>query len=617
MTSLAVAAQQTPLKVEPGTKGSLPEVQAPAPLEAGHFAGLELSYTGYDSWVVNGHYNLIATISFPLIETYGGEYYTAQYRAHGTDKWETISDDGTPVKYKDRTVGIPSPFYYATVDFRIIIHGGPMDGYVSNVVTAEMPSMLSRYTGWNEAEAFNTVVGKEVGNTFDITTTTHMADGKDVEYTSKDGYYTYQWYRRNPNNFDLTPIDGATSLTYTPTTADVGYQLLVEVRGDNKHCSFALRHAFGSVVVIPVQASFSYVGNDGFILDTDYDIPAFEKEISLTGWNDEGEYTKKFPEGIVTERKPGQYAIHCNPEEYNYATMIFDNSAYLLTFVYDWGYWEGETYVPNLQYREAQLMAERYKGPISVTAKMAGSTVPATVELLRPNIDGIMEVVESQTIEPGVADTIEFMAYVDDYYFKARKTDGTLDTYFPSTTLWQEAKTERPSEFWEPKTVAIDVLPAPAPLTGTGIIEGTVNGVGVQMVKPFYVTRADDGSTCTVYLKEKEGAIVAETTTDDSGNYRFENVPFGAYQVLINVDGCTMESAHEVTLTAEAPTASNVDYTLNDGSFTPSGVEAVRMLSERENVYDLSGRIVRSKQSATDKLPRGIYIQGKKKMLMK
>ena len=64
-----------------------------------------------------------------------------------------------------------------------------------------------------------------------------------------------------------------------------------------------------------------------------------------------------------------------------------------------------------------------------------------------------------------------FEVFQGKYYVRARKTEGTMETYYPNVQLWSEAKQIEPEpmsweEDWKPTSVSIAMQAAPAPLTG-------------------------------------------------------------------------------------------------------------------------------------------------------
>ena len=114
-------------------------------------------------------------------------------------------------------------------------------------------------------------------------------------------------------------------------------------------------------------------------------------------------------------------------------------------------------------------------------------------------------------------------------------------------------------------TVAtIEAQPAFEPLNGKGTIKGKINLSGLSVRAK--ARKADgEATTYTVYLKDKsDNAIIAMTETDADGNYQFDNVPVGNYQVIPNVEGYKLDSnAGEATVT-EANEIVNVDCDMNE-----------------------------------------------------
>ncbi|MBP5691328.1 MAG: hypothetical protein J6W99_04255 [Bacteroidaceae bacterium] len=429
MGMLTISAQPIPSTVaNPGGKGNLPQIPVIAPARANEFTGLDLETVGYDSWIVNGNYRVVAHLSFPIIATYEGEYYTVQYRATGSAEWSHIMDGDNPVHYDGYTVGI-TPYLYGKTDYRLVIHGGPMDGYVSNIVTATPPPLLSRYTGWSEDPSIeHCMVDIPVGEEFTVSVSSHI-DGSDYSYSTEDEVFTYKWYRRNPNNWDMEEIPGATERIYTPTLNDVGYQLVIEVAGDGEHTGFTLRHPLHGVVCVPVQASLSYVGPDGFILATDYVIPnPQEMFVRSETWVDD---PAEFNPECISVRNPGEYVFSIPENQFDYCIYELSNPGYYLTFYYEEMEW----------YREVQIMCDRYKGILGVKATLAGNNVPTTIDVIGLNIEGEWTVVASKPFE--AAD--EWVMFDQDwenetderlfygfYYVKARATQTTKETYYPS-----------------------------------------------------------------------------------------------------------------------------------------------------------------------------------------
>ena len=169
-------------------------------------------------------------------------------------------------------------------------------------------------------------------------------------------------------------------------------------------------------------------------------------------------------------------------------------------------------------------------------------------------------------------------------------------------------------EDWNPRplTYTIDVKPVFTPLTGPGVIEGTVNVTSSANARHLAPANA---SGISVYLQKKGGNIIACEETDASGSYRFENVPLGTYEVLVNIDGCTQPSPTEVTLTSDNNTVTDIDYHIEDNAIVPgaesqgaaTGISDFRSSQAVAGIYDLQGRRLNSLQKGVNivKLPNG------------
>ena len=604
--SIAIYAQPTPLEVEPGSKGELPSlpVNAYTPLQEGHFAGLQLEEVC--NAVSSIDTRVMANLEIPLPENFGGQYFTLQQRGKGSEEWKTVMnyDETEAVRYDENTPQARIAISRNT-EFRLVIHGGDKEGYVSNTVLAEMPVLFTQRTSWSESGIATPLVGQELGGLFTIFVRAMTYDENNNEqyheYTNEDGVFRYQWYRRNPYTYDMTPIEGATDYTYTPTLEDAGYGLVQIIKGDDIHCSFTFWHHASmwdrGICRLPVRGYVSYYGNDGFIINTDYIIPDFGQYVGLNSGADMYAPVEDIADADIEERVPGQYVVRMTLDDYAYRIFDFKNNAYMLNFVYMHGAQGGA----EGWFLEAQLMPDRYMEPLGVKPSFQGRLVPTTIDFYARNIDNELALVASVTTEGSASDTIlvegPLYSLGDGYYVKARATASTLDTYYPNALLWTDATLVKPGrdEDWNPLVITIDVLEAPAALNGTGVIEGSIT-LQQETAQTRAAESSDDEAAAsaafTVYLKEVNGSIIATTTTDASGNYRFEHVPFGSYAVLVNIEGCTQASATEVSLTAENPTASDVSYIVSAGTINPStdGISTLGFAPKGFAIFNLDGR---------------------------
>jgi len=640
LTMSASAQAPGAIPVVPGSKGQLPEVKpVPGFSEPERFGALFVFSTlGSDMWASDrGHYKVGLQWRSP--SDFGGEYYTLQYRYGSSGEWITEQDaDGNDKRYDDNSLGTGFEGVHGwTAQFRLLLHGGSRDGYLSNEVTAEVPSIFTTYAGYgSENEPWYNVVGQKLGGYYNLIVRAWDEKlEKYVEYYKDSNVYNYAWYRVNPTTRNETRIEGADKDYYVPTLEDVGYWLYCEISGDGEHCDFVYRYlpcAANPMVCVPVKASPAYFGPDGFVLNTDYVLPTPGQDLYVQWWdyNEETQTSTEMRGSVghrIIVRQPGQYGVRMTEDEYLYNMVELSPElsakGYLLTFTYQHGdgyYDEEGNWVDVPWYRECQLMADRYAAPLSVKPMASGRPVPTTVDLIGEDIDGNLVVKQSATWENYPEDeaiNFDMVSNLTGVYVKARATAQTLDTYYPSTLLWGDATLVKPEldEDWNAPTITIDVRWELAPLTGYGVIEGTVSN-GTANARAFEPVEASE-TGYTVFLRQKGGDIVAQTTTNGGGNYRFENVPFGTYEVLVNIDGCVQEQPAEVTLTDSQPTVSGVDYSVNGTEIMAIPTTAIRTVTTGQTstaaaVYTLDGRRI---APSTESLPKGIYIVGGKKYI--
>ena len=106
---------------------------------------------------------------------------------------------------------------------------------------------------------------------------------------------------------------------------------------------------------------------------------------------------------------------------------------------------------------------------------------------------------------------------------------------------------------------------------------------------------------------------MAQTTTDSGGEYRFENVPFATYEVLVNIDGCVQEQPTEVTLTVDNPTATNVNYSVDGTEILATGIQRIGDNTSATG----AGWILLDGRHMERPVQQGIYIRNGRKMVVK
>lgn len=626
--------------IEPGSKGQLPATPEIDKTVPANFIGCLTVAQSYVSSVYFGGYSYECWLNFPQASEYGGEYWTLEYKYVNDDNWSTYTgSDSNPYHF---TYNNATPYVHGTTQYRLRLHGGEKDGFRSNIVTVQRPSLVTKFGGWSDSEDMYTLVGSPNGKNLSLSVTTYSGDAWEGATTYDSGdetnYFVYKWYRRNPYNYEMTQIPGANERTYTPTIEDVGYVLVLEISGDGVHHSFTQTLARG-IVQLPIRTSISYYGLDGFVLNTDYILPDEGKGLGFEEWNNDKEdydYVT-FP---VSERKPGQYVCRQPMDEWMGRTVSHTNTDYrvIISYIMQWD----ESEEPTEWIREHQLMPDRYWAPLVVKPVSNGRVVPTTVDIIGRNIDDEWVVKRSIVITPDKldGDTIqrpEFYYYGDEeapdleeglytfgdgYIIKAYGTDALATTYLGGTMLWSETTPIFPGEAWNDdkedydiNSAVIEMVTAPKLAEeGIGVIEGCVAVVQENsLVKARRANALADADVYTVYLQKKGGDIVAMTETDAAGNYRFEKLPFDSYLVLVNIDGCIQENATEVVLSEAAPAAANINYTVEDGTITAStqdGIITISSAPKSQNIYSICGQRL-------SKLQRGLNIVGGKKVIVR
>ena len=694
--------------------------------EEGHFGGLHLKYIKLQSFQgVNWEYEVY--LEFPTPQSLGGEYYTIEKSRYDGD-WETITNDGTP--FHATGGGAFTPFYHGYV-FRLMLHGGDKDGWVSNEVTCNKPSIPTNI-GYQAGVTQSTFVGSVVyGSTITARVYHDINDLSDYTNYSDESVIVRTWYRRNPNTGAMTST-GYHDKSYTITIDDVGYEIVEVVEGDRETTDFYYEHTCGiGMFPISCSAEFFY---DGFIVNSEYIIPNPQAFFGIYKWNENTNAygVQPFDASDFRELAPGRYA-----------------------FIYPWdNYCFGEEVYSTFNHFGLCEMHGTYSqqfrlwcAPGNVEAAVLKNGEPveeAKINVMQSNMDGRMQYVYSTT-EPSLMTA----AYITHYAKAVEVGEGYLPTYFPNALLWTDAQSFNMMEMYQteegPYPINIEVRPDFAPLNGQCTIEGRIDGT-VPVPTPlitmyeeapsiigtwnlymtddegnpihtedmlrvkltfnedgtfvmsipvwgeeqsgnwswwttnqtiqFQVTKIvgrngtyegdalveyvggdsesdrlkfrqdisfdakgnlimdifglenclfepegggqseleDEVEPVYVYLRQQGGDIVAATLMQADGSYSFQQVPFGTYEVIPNIDGYDVD-IQSVTLSSDYTKASSVDYAI--GNYVLRKAGAPTMVNEirttdtgSDSYYDLTGRRV-------TKPTRGIYIHNGKKRIVK
>lgn len=584
----SVFGQHKPTTVEPGCKGQLPTVVAPAKGDGSFLPILYMQriYTYYFTYGGDNIYEPSIDCYFTEAKEFGGEYYELEFLKK--DNWVNTYYEGDDVtKLTGYNFGVR--MHSDVTAYRLKLVGGPKDGMYSNVIEARFPSVMTSGDMGESQPSCNNRVGFEEDAPYIRNV---KVNGK--VFADFEQYLRYNWYRRNPNTYEMTPIEGAHSKNYTFTLEDVGYDVVGEICGDREHIDFSMRKEIKNIC-IPLFCSTEYARQDGVILNTDYILP--DPNVLSLGNYDYSDGTQQWKEyeiKSVTERKPGQYVIKADTEDFYFISAKGYVTPY---FGYEMNFGE-ET---EIMVREA--MVNLYEDYGTIVVKHNDNLASATIDVMHYNIDG--EIVVDTTFTSGEKEHV-INAIPGQYFIRAHATDNTVATYYPSATRWDDAVAldlpcRNESTDWRDSLFVLTLLDKPATMEGEGVIEGKL--IKLQSAgnapKRIMSYAAAESMDLNVLLYDKAGKLIATTTVAADGVYRFDHVPFGSYVVVADVAGYSVVEPANVTLTAEQPTVTNVDYSMtDDGKIVNANATGIQYISTSISdipAYDLMGRRISGK----------------------
>ena len=486
--------------------------------------------------------------------------------------------------------------------YRVKVAKGPWAGYVSNAVEADGIWAMNAFIrgSYREGAQWNIPHVGEILHRPKVYVRLYK-DGRYKDYEDctsgpdEDGFKSLgdrcvqKWYRYNPwtrEKIELTPTARG---NYKMTNEDVGCEIHYEIKGNSITGDFFYAFKCG-IVKLPIISKPVYVNHDGIILNTDYALTNPEQLIEISYYDSE---TEKYVNVDFTaeEKQPGQYALLTDtlPE---YANLNLRSDVAELDLYFDYIDIDNEDDF-NSPFRPATI--EAYPEALCAEVILDGDTVKdATIMAYRENLSGVME--ETPLVANEWGDT---GLLAGEYYLKV-SADHAVDTYYPSADTWEKAtavRTNRKTEevnFWERQDVVytINLIPMPAVTTGPCTIKGYISAQTGAKARSLAPQQSDE---LTVFLKDKEGKLVAVTKTDATGSYAFENLPYGEYVVIPDVIGCTLENAHTVILKEGSENANDIDYGISGGKIIPqpvTGINAVKGSVVSHNKHLIGKKIV-------------------------
>ena len=257
------------------TPGSGATVTLPAANAASYIPGLYVKENDYDYYpVVNNVIRYAWQINFysPAIE--GSGTWTLEVTTDGGISWNACDSGKTYPATGERSSIWTDPddgINQATYRLKLVM--ADSQTYYTNTVDVERPNPITEFTAWSAAGYTDqqTAMAPYVGCGCEISS---VAVGTTSALTLSEGDVIYEWYRVNPSDFSMSLVSSsATQTVYNTTVADIGYQILCKIKGDDTDVGGYLQvFPIGEAVSAPVRAYVSNATESSFYLNLENDV---------------------------------------------------------------------------------------------------------------------------------------------------------------------------------------------------------------------------------------------------------------------------------------------------------------------------------------------------------
>ncbi len=268
----------------PGEGGSIPVI---APFEAlpNRIGGLKAYQSDCENIPFGNGTRAIIDLWFPAPSTHGATGYRLQRSINGVSDWEDQPWYGgvmqTSSDAQDNFSFNPDSSWH----YRLLVQGGLKAGYTSNVVSAPISHVDTRFAGWGLDQGMfitgimSPWVGSGMTASFNVR---KLSDDSVVE-----GGLSYQWYRVNPMTSEMILIPDAIGLTYVTTEADLGgYGQYCRATGNGTSTGGFTQIGSSQAVKIPNNSFASKVSETGFRLNLYKSVSSITPaDLQLSFWN--------------------------------------------------------------------------------------------------------------------------------------------------------------------------------------------------------------------------------------------------------------------------------------------------------------------------------------------
>jgi len=254
----------------PGEGGTIPSITPYAGIP-NKVSGLIVRSSQRDNYAPGGGTRAIVDLEFPEPVTIGASTYTLQYSDNNGSTWQNYQYNNADLTSDYNNFSVS---FFTDYKLRLLVNGGPKNGYTSNEVSATLSTVETYFSYWSIDESMfltgimTPYIGRGLETSFKVK---KLSDGTVVA-----GGLSYQWYRVNPFTYEMALIEGATDTVYTTTNADAGAALAIRATGDGLIVGGFIQIISGTVNVISNKAFVNSITNTGFTLNL------FKNTIGLT-----------------------------------------------------------------------------------------------------------------------------------------------------------------------------------------------------------------------------------------------------------------------------------------------------------------------------------------------
>jgi len=300
---------------------------------------------------------------------------------------------------------------------------------------------------------------------------------------------------------------------------------------------------------------------DGYIETTSIsDSIATLTVFAFNGVNDTTQFQYAWSTGettqTITVSEEGEYCVTATSED--------GCSFVLCTNVVLWGFPEGNT-ILGVVYDE-----------------VTGSTVASSVDLYTINDDGTLELYSASN--EVLTDGVFLISQVEAGTYLALATaeaDNYAPTYAFNTTSWEEADLIQVDGNSVIIPVEISMVTING-LDGNGTIEGSVSTDGLKANGEMGESRSSGPLAEANVMLMHSDIHVGQTFTQEDGSFRFTNLPYGTFEVVLEIPG-QEQKIIEVTLSEDNPNVTDIDLDAESGTVSTNDLTTMSSLTLSPN----------------------------------